>query len=521
MTFFGCKFWDSTLLLPFTDQVSIGGDVLVVGGNAFFTGCIFTSTMIFGNFGGAGRNVAVLGGNAIFTFCVIQAQGLAEAANGAGQVLFVGGGTMIMTGMDLRFAAPILLFTGVGGNFFVGGGVMVITGVTIENTYPILAAYGAGFYLAVGGGILVQTGVTYVQFNSPAHQSLTGASIFVGAGLSINTGVHTSFYGTTVLFTGQGGFSYNGAGYSLWLGCPLSIFAATSAFFGLGGLTSQPAGFMVYISSPTFTSLRSLSYFAGLGVVMYLGAGGAVIGGSPVYAPAFKFYSNPEGTANYYVAGNQDAPNNGIGYYDKETTANAVPEEKEKAEKKTARVLSHNKTRTFDGEVRKLRQQRRLSAASINELAYEFFDEDPLGANRFLGVGLGVSSTVDLNDNAVVEQLKSWVPQGILDGALAVNKLQAEHGGGAASGREKSDLLTMDSDDVDYCALCGTGVVSGINGAQCDVAESCDALKAVAPVGTEAAFDMGEIQFDPLHLVMAEFNPTTLDGQTSGPRGLP
>jgi len=48
------------LIIPLTDQVSIGGDVLVVGGNVFFTGCIFTASMIFGNFGGLGFNVGVL-----------------------------------------------------------------------------------------------------------------------------------------------------------------------------------------------------------------------------------------------------------------------------------------------------------------------------------------------------------------------------------------------------------------------------------------------------------------------------
>jgi hypothetical protein len=29
-------------------KVMVGGDVLVVSGNAFFTGCSFTSTMLFG-----------------------------------------------------------------------------------------------------------------------------------------------------------------------------------------------------------------------------------------------------------------------------------------------------------------------------------------------------------------------------------------------------------------------------------------------------------------------------------------
>jgi len=158
VTFFGCNFWDTTILLPLTDQITLGGDKLLVAGNAFFTGCTFTSTLLFGNFGGIGFNVRVLGGNAVFTFCVVQAQGVAQSAYGAGHVLLVGGGIMLVTGMDFRFASPILFFSGIG-KFFVGDGVMVFSGVNIESSYPILAAYGAGFDMAVGAGIMVETGV--------------------------------------------------------------------------------------------------------------------------------------------------------------------------------------------------------------------------------------------------------------------------------------------------------------------------------------------------------------------------
>jgi hypothetical protein len=64
--FFNCHFWDTVLLLPFTDQVIIGGDVLVVAGTAQFLACTFTGTLVFGNVGGLGTNVAVIGGLAAF-----------------------------------------------------------------------------------------------------------------------------------------------------------------------------------------------------------------------------------------------------------------------------------------------------------------------------------------------------------------------------------------------------------------------------------------------------------------------
>ena len=508
VTFFGCNFWDTTILLPLTDQSIIGGDVLVVAGNVFFTGCTFTSTLVFGNFGGIGFNVGVLGGNAVFTFCIVQAQSVAQSAYGAGQVLFVGGGTMLVTGMDFRFASPILFFSGIG-KVFVGEGVMVFSGVNIESSYPILAAYGGGFYLAVGGGVMVETGVTYVQQSGPAHQGLTGASIFLGTGASIHVGVPASFYGTMLLFTGQGGFSYNGAGHSLWLGSPIAIFLATSAFFGLGGLTSQPAGFAVYLGCPVFTP-TALSYFAGLGVVLYLGAGGAIIGSSPVYALAYKFVAAPPSGYNYYVNGNGDASGKGIGYYSaKETNQYVPPEKKDKNKTKAIRALSAEDN--FHAAVRVLRAERRLSVSAISDLTAAFFDEDSMGTSRFLGADLKVQPQLDLANNEAVKSLSSWVPEGIMAGAKEI----ASMGNGGIT--ERGALLGMDSMDVDYCGFCGEGEVGGASAGECTKFDSCKDFEEAAPEGTEAAFHPDEINFDPWYVVIATFNPTTEAGQKVAP----
>jgi hypothetical protein len=304
VNFFGCRFIDKSIVLPLTDQIAIGGDVLVVGGHVFFTGCAFSAARAFGGYSGLGMQVAALGGHLVMTYCTIESVSVAAIADGAGHALFISDGTMVLTGVDFRFAAATLLFTGMG-DVFACNGLLILTGVTIENTYPILAAYGAGQRLALGGGVAIESGVSYTQATAAAHQSLVGASVFTGDGTSLHLGVPTHLYSFTSLFTGQGGHAYNAAGYSMWLGCPLAAFSAVVAFFGMGGLTSQTAGFTVYIGNPAFTP-AVVSSFVGAGVVGYLGMGGAVIGSSNVYAPAYIFRgaAAPGGAAaNYYVTG--------------------------------------------------------------------------------------------------------------------------------------------------------------------------------------------------------------------------
>jgi hypothetical protein len=94
--FVGCVFWDTTILLPFTDQVTIGGDVLVLGGVVNMVGCFFFSTVLFAEYMGAGFTITVLGGTVILTGTIITAQGILISAAGAGFVFMIGGESSIL-----------------------------------------------------------------------------------------------------------------------------------------------------------------------------------------------------------------------------------------------------------------------------------------------------------------------------------------------------------------------------------------------------------------------------------------
>jgi hypothetical protein len=89
--FVNCNFWDTSILVPFTDQLIIGGDVLIVAGTVNMFLCAFTGTTGFANLGGVGLNVAVLGGMASFVGVAINQWGLALANYGLGTNFFVGG----------------------------------------------------------------------------------------------------------------------------------------------------------------------------------------------------------------------------------------------------------------------------------------------------------------------------------------------------------------------------------------------------------------------------------------------
>jgi len=564
--FFNCHFWDSMILMPFTDQVMIGADVLVVAGSVFLTGCTFTNTMFFCNYGGAGWHVATLGGTTVLTWCTIQWQSIAMSMYVAGMVIFTGGGVTILTGVDFRFVSVVMNFMGFG-SFATGAGVLVATGVTQEQAYAAFSAFGVGMYNAVGAGVLVESGATFVQFSGPGYMAMTGAVEFVGTGASSHVGVPASMYGSTVAVHGQGGFSYNGAGSSVWVGCPMAMFWAVYSFLGLGGMVSQGAGIVVWVGNPIFMPV-AVSYFAGLGMVMFVGGGSAVIALSPVYMPtALMAFSSPTMTmmtddvmmpnstfmgghhgggggpmnddstgmdddmgmmmmhmphaANFWIQGNTEATGKGSAF----VTGGGMVEGNIKwashmldsdPEFNLYEGVPNNMTMSSRDRVRGLRK-RRLSGAAFNDALSLFDDGADGGASKLLAIGLNVDNLLDVRATGMAKKFKSWVPDKLMDAAADIAALRESPAFLEATKdtelnnhlNEDPVTLQINTEHLDYCGVCETELVGGKGLNTCEVEDSCAVLQAGAPAGAQAAFDFGEVAFDPTHIVVAEFLPTT------------
>jgi uncharacterized membrane protein YvlD (DUF360 family) len=86
-----CHIYDSVLLLPLTDQLVFGGDMLVVAGSVTIVSTSFTSNIYFGSYGGVGLTVAVLGGVVQCVASAFISNGVALSNHGPGTVIFVGG----------------------------------------------------------------------------------------------------------------------------------------------------------------------------------------------------------------------------------------------------------------------------------------------------------------------------------------------------------------------------------------------------------------------------------------------
>ncbi len=86
---------------------------------ALFTGCTFTSSLLFVNVVGVGDAVGIFGGNAVFTGCAWTFNCALVAGYGVGFMMFVGGGTVILTGVSG--------VNNMGANAFFGSGCVVVS----------------------------------------------------------------------------------------------------------------------------------------------------------------------------------------------------------------------------------------------------------------------------------------------------------------------------------------------------------------------------------------------------------
>lgn len=74
-----------------TDRVYLGGDILILAGQATFTGCMWIYTTVLAGEMGAGFNVALLNGATVFTFCNFNELNGVIHTDGVGQIFMVVG----------------------------------------------------------------------------------------------------------------------------------------------------------------------------------------------------------------------------------------------------------------------------------------------------------------------------------------------------------------------------------------------------------------------------------------------
>jgi hypothetical protein len=386
----------------------------------------------------------VLGGNMIMTFCVIQAQGVAEAAHGAGQVLFVGGGTMILTGVDFRFASACLLFTGIGDFFVgggvmvftgvtienaypilaaygagfylaVGGGVMVETGVTyVQFNGPAhLALTGASIFM--GAGTSIHTGVPASFYGTTVFFSGQGGFSYSGAGYTMWLGCPIAVFAATFAFVGLGGLISQPAGFMVYIGNPAFVPAAIVWFAGAGVVMFLGAGAAVIGGSPVYapafifrgdaspggeganyyvagnTVSASRVTWVGLGGVVGLVHRGSLLARLHACLPASLPDWPPSDPSTCELTRRvtplndpQQDYNNGIGYFDKTGAYGsfwAKPEDDGRllqANMTAARQVSNKEA--FDGAIRKLKTDRKLSVANVHSILADFAETSDGGS---------------------------------------------------------------------------------------------------------------------------------------------
>jgi len=272
---------DFELVIPFTDRVRIGGDVLILAGYATFTSCVWSCTTFFGIDVGAGLDVTIFGGVAIFTFCHIQINNLLACTATVGQVTCIVGGVTVFTGCSVAFFSGAEMFDGAGALTVVAG-VMIQTGVAIEDNYGMVAGFGVGFDIALLSGLMVSTGRAGTQFFGPMYAGLLGGFTYVGAGTYVVIGSTAESYGPLGTEAGAGGVIYVGGGLAIYIAHPIVIYNGVWNSMMMGGLVSLPAGLLVWIACPIVLSSAVESYL-GIGGAVFVGAGVAVMGYSPTF----------------------------------------------------------------------------------------------------------------------------------------------------------------------------------------------------------------------------------------------
>jgi len=276
--------------------------VLILAGNAIFTGCTFTSSLLFVNVVGTGDTLAVFGGTAIYTGCTFTFNCALVAGYGVGFLLFMGGGAAIFTGCVASANLGANAYFGAGNGIFNGGGVTVLTGMVFNTAVALLATAGAGTVNFMGGGVMIKTGVSQTAWAGCQFLATLGIAVFVGAGVVVESECFWARVGALTSWYGGGGSLYVGAGVTTLVNCAALVAnGITSQAIG-GGNVANLAGWLTMVNT-YFYSTNAIAAIYGQGGDVLVVAGGAVFVNSSYGGQTAISHSNP-GFVNIWVSGN-------------------------------------------------------------------------------------------------------------------------------------------------------------------------------------------------------------------------
>jgi len=269
---------------------SLGREVLVIAGNAVFTGVHNIVHTLFASYPWiSGKVVCVLGG----TLTMIGGSSVYSSGPqlqvGYGIDLACLGGVMVTVGWSYASAVVAMLRVG-GGQFGVGAGTVYHTGFNFARAWVVGGAFGAGQTYVCGAGNFQYIGGTFASFINNAMFAGVGGTTWVGAGSLTWIGVaQARFYGTHNVY-GLGGIYFNGAGSTTFIFLPQ--YSSYIAYYqvGIGSDTFIGAGWLTSIQNIR-VSYALVYGFNGLGTQMYIGAGGAIFIKTYSYYKRLKYWT--------------------------------------------------------------------------------------------------------------------------------------------------------------------------------------------------------------------------------------
>lgn len=158
----GCLYSSWRPGIIYRETYFIGNEFLVMTGDVFITGCIFSSVQVFSNTIGCGGFVFNVAGTVVLTGCIFNANTMFLQASGIGYIIFNGLGLAIQSGVINNLQIGFAAFFGGGLGTWNSAGVTTMTGMISNGEGIMSAGAGLGFQAGCGGGVVIRTGMLVI-----------------------------------------------------------------------------------------------------------------------------------------------------------------------------------------------------------------------------------------------------------------------------------------------------------------------------------------------------------------------